>query len=117
MKDIQRPVNSNQAYHAHVYFEQETLAFATALCKQAGEKFALQLGRVHQKPVGPHPKWSCQIIFGAEHFDRLVPWLEANRKGLSILIHALTGDNLADHTKYAYWLGESHTLDLSMFGG
>lgn len=117
MKDIQRPVNSHQAYHAHVYFEQETLAFATAFCEQTGEKFGLKVGRIHQRPVGPHPKWSCQISFGAADFDRLVPWLEANRAGLSILIHALTGNDLADHTLYAYWLGESHRLDVSMFSG
>lgn len=117
MKETQRPVNSHQAYHAHVYFEQETLAFATALCKQAGEKFALKVGRIHQRPIGPHPKWSCQISFGAADFDQLVPWLEANRAGLSILIHALTDNDLADHTLYAYWLGDSHSLDVSIFAG
>lgn len=117
MQAIKRPVNSHQTYHAHVYFEQETLAFATSLCEQAGKKFALKVGRVHQQKVGPHPKWSCQIIFAAEHFDRLLPWLESNRQGLSILIHALSGDDLADHTTYAYWLGDSHALDVSMFGG
>lgn len=117
MQNIKRPVNSHQAYHAHVYFEQETLAFATSLCEQAGREFGLKVGRVHQQKVGPHPKWSCQIIFAAEHFDRLVPWLESNRQGLSILIHALSGDDLADHTTYAYWLGDSHKLDVFMFGG
>lgn len=117
MNDIKRPVNSHQAYHAHVYFEKETLAFASALCEQAGKKFGLKVGRIHQQKVGPHPKWSCQIVFTAEDFDRLVPWLEENRADLSILIHALSGDNLADHTTYAYWLGDSHTLDVSMFGG
>lgn len=117
MQDIKRPVNSHETYHAHVYFEQETLAFATSLCEQAGKKFGLTVGRIHQQKVGPHPKWSCQIIFGAKDFASLVPWLEFNRAGLSILIHAVTGDNLADHTTYAYWLGDSLELELSMFGG
>ncbi|MBM7457122.1 DOPA 4,5-dioxygenase [Oceanisphaera litoralis] len=117
MKETKRPVNSHESYHAHVYFEQATLSFATSLCEQAGEKFGLKVGRIHQRPVGPHPKWSCQITFGAEHFDEFVPWLEANRQGLTILIHALTGDNLKDHTIYAYWLGEGAELDVSIFGG
>jgi len=29
-------------------------------------------------------------------------------------VHALTGDDLADHTTYAYWLGDAVELDLSM---
>ena len=117
MKEIKRPVNSHEDYHAHVYFEQETLAVATSLCEQAGEKFDLKVGRIHQKLVGPHPKWSCQITFGSEHFDKLVPWLESNRAGLTILIHALSGNDLEDHTKYAYWLGDRAELDVSIFGG
>ncbi len=117
MKEIKRPVNSHKAYHAHVYFEQETLAFATELCEKAGELFNLKVGRVHEKLVGPHPKWSCQITFGSKHFDEFVPWLDRNRAGLTVLIHALTGNDLEDHTKYAYWLGDSVELNLSMFGG
>ncbi|SPD79590.1 hypothetical protein PSCFBP2116_00034 [Pseudomonas syringae] len=42
-------------YHAHIYFNAQTLDQARALCEAATEKFALQMGRVHQKLVGPHP--------------------------------------------------------------
>lgn len=114
MRVIQRPINSHKAYHAHVYFEGETLTFATNFFETAGELFNLKVGRFHQRAIGPHPKWSCQITFGSKHFDTLVPWLEANREDLSILIHALTGNDLEDHTIYAYWLGDSIELDLSM---
>jgi aromatic ring-cleaving dioxygenase len=48
-------------------------------------------------------------------FEQFIPWLEAQRNGLSILIHADTGDDLTDHTKYAYWLGKPTEIDLSMF--
>jgi len=115
MNETRRPVNSHKAYHAHVYFEKETLSFATSLCEQAGKQFGLKVGRVHQKMVGPHPKWSCQITFGSQHFDDFVTWLELHREGLTILIHALSGNDLEDHTIYAYWLGDSVELDLSMF--
>lgn len=108
-----RPMNIHQAYHAHVYFEQETLKFATELCMLAGKTFNLKIGRVHQKPVGPHTKWSCQILFNHKQFDSLIPWLEQNRDTLSVLVHPLTGNDLADHTEFAYWLGDSVPLDLT----
>jgi len=117
MKTIKRPVNCHLAYHAHVYFERKTLVLATALCAQVGERFNVKIGRVHQKTVGPHPMWSCQVIFAAKHFDDLVPWLDENRQGLTVLVHGLTGNDLDDHTIYAYWLGDSVELNVSMFAG
>jgi len=117
MNDIKRPINSHKAYHAHVYFDSETLAYAKSLCEKAGITFGVKVGRVHEKLVGPHPKWSCQITFGASQFDELIPWFDENRRGLTVLVHALTGNDLEDHTDYAYWLGDSLTLDLSLFNG
>ena len=113
MKKINRPVNNHKAYHAHVYFSQKTLEFATKLCQQAGDLFGLKIGTVHQKLVGPHPMWSCQILFASKHFDQLVPWLEKNKEGLTVFIHPLTGDDIQDHTDFAYWLGESVELNLA----
>lgn len=112
---IQRPVNQHKAYHAHVYFDQGTVDFATELCHEAGEKFGLKVGRVHRKAVGPHTEWSCQITFGSKSFDEFIPWLDQQRGDLSVLVHALTGNDLADHTTYAYWLGDAVALNLSMF--
>ncbi len=115
MNTPNRPVNSHKAYHAHVYYDQGRLAQATTLLEQIPKKFGLKLGRIFEKPVGPHPCWSCQIIFKKSEFDEFVPWLDENRNGLTIFIHAMTGNDLDDHTRYAYWLGDSVELDLSMF--
>jgi DOPA 4,5-dioxygenase len=115
MNKFKSPVNIHDNYHAHVYFEQETLVFATNLCEKAGDLFTLKVGRVHQNPIGPHPKWSCQITFSSNDFEQFIPWLEDNRQGLSVLVHALTGDNLQDHTDYAYWLGKEVDLCLDIF--
>lgn len=112
MDTVRRPVNQYKAYHAHVYFDQETLAAASALCAEAGERFGLKVGRIHQKLVGPHTRWSCQITFGRKSFDEFIPWLDEHRNGLSVLVHALTGDDLADHTTHAYWLGNSVEINL-----
>lgn len=116
MIETKRPVNRHKAYHAHVYYGPETLAFATALCQEAGERFQLPVGRLHEQPVGPHPMWSCQITFGQKDFDRFIPWLDQHRKDLTVFVHALTGDDIVDHTDYAYWLGDSVALNLSFFG-
>jgi DOPA 4,5-dioxygenase len=115
MPSPSRPINIHQHYHAHVYFDQQTLALAQDLCQAAREKLGLQVGRVHQKPVGPHTMWSCQILFSRSEFDKLIPWLDQHRQSLSILVHADTGDDYADHTRFAYWLGNEVALDLSGF--
>ena len=110
-----RPVNVHEGYHAHVYFDAQTVAFATQLCRRAGQLFGLSVGRVHQQLVGPHTRWSCQISFYKRDFERFIPWLDDNRQGLSVLVHGCTGEHLKDHTAYAYWLGEAVDLDLSIF--
>jgi len=117
MQQVRRPVNRHKAYHAHVYFDETTLVRASELFHEAGAMFGVKVGRVHQKVIAPHTRWSCQITFGQRDFQALVPWLDEHRKGLSILIHGLTGDELADHTDYAYWLGDRVALDLKVFGG
>ena len=110
-----RPENLYEHYHAHVYFGPATIAQARALCQQAGELFPVSVGRVHEREVGPHPHWSCQLAFDSEAFDRIIPWLDQHRDGLDVLVHGLTGDDLADHTTHAAWLGQESALKLDMF--
>ena len=38
-----------------------------------------------------------------------------NRGGLDVLLHPETGDDLADHTAHAVWLGEKLPLRLEPF--
>lgn len=112
---IQRPTNRYERYHAHVYFDASTVVQASSICQQAGELFEVAVGRVHQKLVGPHPRWSCQLAFDQAQFDGLVPWLDKHRGDLTILVHGLTGNDLEDHTEHASWLGEPVDLNLSVF--
>jgi aromatic ring-cleaving dioxygenase len=112
---IKRPANLYRAYHAHVYFDASTLERASLLCEQAGAQFGVKVGRVHQRPVGPHPSWSCQLAFSRDQFDDLIGWLETSRDGLTVFVHALTGNDLADHTEHASWLGDEVALKLSIF--
>ncbi len=103
-----------KGYHAHVYFDETTLEQAKTLCEQAGKRFQVTVGRIHCKPVGPHPSWSCQLAFDRSQHTDLLSWLALNRKGLTILIHPLTGNDLKDHTDYASWMGKAQNLKLDV---
>ncbi|MBD2499627.1 DOPA 4,5-dioxygenase family protein [Anabaena azotica] len=99
-------------FHAHVYFDSDSFATAMGIREQLGNKFNVQLGRVHEKPIGPHPKSMYQVAFSAAEFAQVVPWLMLNHEGLDILIHPLTGDDVSDHTSFALWLGEKLELNI-----
>ena len=104
-----------KGYHAHVYFDATTAETARQLCEEAAERFPVEMGRMHERPVGPHPRWSCQLAFDADAFDRVFPWLILNRRGLTVFTHPDTGDHLTDHRDRAVWMGEMLPLDLSIF--
>jgi len=115
IKPVSRPENRYSYYHAHVYFDDLTLAQARILCEQAGQVLEIVVGHLHIRPVGPHPHWSCQLSFHTCQFDKVIDWLDQNRNGLDILVHGVTGDDLADHTDHAAWLGNPSPLNLEMF--
>lgn len=101
-----------EGYHAHIYYNAATRAKAERLRQAIGDAFAAKLGNWHDEPVGPHPVSMYQVVFAADLFPRLVPWLMLNRAGLDVLIHPLSGDSLADHTRFAMWLGQVLPLRL-----
>jgi aromatic ring-cleaving dioxygenase len=101
------------SYHAHVYFDAGDREQARQLCEAAGREFGVTVGRIHDKPIGPHPRGSCQLAFGADKFAAVIPWLILNRNGLTVFAHAETGETLKDHTEHVLWLGPSETLNLS----
>ena len=102
-------------YHAHVYYEQPSMDQARKLLDAAVDSFGVQKGRMHEKLVGPHPMWSCELLATREQFHQLLPWLALNRNGLIIFAHPNTGDDLADHRDHGIWLGTGLELDLSIF--
>ncbi|MFD2206583.1 DOPA 4,5-dioxygenase family protein [Kiloniella antarctica] len=102
-------------FHAHVYFDEKTVSLARVLSEEARDHFGIAMGRVHEKNVGPHPRWSCQLSVPPEKFGEVVSWLSLNRNGLTLFIHANTGDDLKDHTDHAIWMGEVLDLNLSAF--
>ena len=101
-----------QSYHAHVYFDESSKEQARVLCENAQSMFDLTMGRMHERPVGPHPRWSCQLAFSPPVFGELIPWLALHRDGLVIFIHPNTGDDLKDHTEHAIWMEAALELNL-----
>ena len=104
-----------ESFHAHVYFDAETREPARALREEIERTFDVEMGRWHEKLVGPHPRWSYQVAFRPALFGDFVPWLMLNRRGLTIFLHPNTGDDLADHRDHPTWMGELLPLDLSIF--
>jgi aromatic ring-cleaving dioxygenase len=95
-----------KGYHAHLYYTPQTRPLAARLRVLVGERFPqARIGNWHDEPVGPHPTAMYQVAFAIEEFPRLVPWLMLNRERLDILVHPLTDDSVADHTRFALWLG------------
>ena len=112
---IKRPVNAFDRYHAHLYYDASTIAHARRIRYMAGQQFEVELGRIHEKQVDPHPRWSCQLAFDATQFDALIPWLEDMREGLTVFVHPLHDDVIAEHTTDASWLGDPVPLNIGFF--
>ena len=108
-------MNRIQNFHAHIYFDASELAAAEALASRAQARFPISVGRFHEKPVGPHPRGSCQLTVETEQFGDFAQWAVLNRGALTIFAHAQTGDDLADHTAHIIWFGPSETLNTAIF--
>jgi aromatic ring-cleaving dioxygenase len=107
---------SIQNFHAHIYYDPEEVERAKALAVAAQGRFGVAVGHFHLRPVGPHPRGSCQLTVATEQFGDFAQWAALNRGGLTIFAHTETGDDLADHTEHVIWFGPSEPLDLSIFG-
>ena len=77
----------------------------------------VQVGGFRDEPVGPHPVANVQVIFTPEQFQPVVEWLMLHRDGLDVLIHPLTDNSVADHSRYALWLGSPVPLKLDTLRG
>jgi aromatic ring-cleaving dioxygenase len=105
-------------YHAHIYYPLERRMLAEDLqrrlrqAQQSGEIGQLLfVGQLRDGKVGPHPIPQFEIHFTKEALPFVVPFIKAS--GLRALVHPLTDDDLADHTRLAQWIGEPLELDLT----
>ncbi|HEU5095904.1 MAG TPA: DOPA 4,5-dioxygenase family protein [Reyranella sp.] len=99
-------------WHAHVYFDPASRDAAWALRERIEKTFDIDMGRFHEKPVGPHPRFSYQVHFRNDQLASLISWLTLNRGDLTVFVHPNTGEALEDHRDRAVWLGQQVPLNL-----
>ena len=102
-------------FHAHLYYPLDERPAAEVLINQIKDCFDVPVGRVWDKPVGPHPIGSCQITLNQTNYLDVTNWLNEHRGHFDVFIHAVTGDDYIDHTEYVTWLGNDHQLNLEIF--
>ena len=109
-------------FHFHVYFFQsnaEHRARAMALRERilqlntSGYFTAVPLARINDEPRGPHPTGSYEVWVPCESFWRVYQFFLKERNGLSVLVHPLTRQEIADHTERAVWMGAPLPLDMA----
>jgi len=97
-------------YHIHIYFPEgdgDAMAEAERVRQYVIAEFDGILGMTREVPGGPHFVPMLQVNFSASRFADVVPWMMLNRGDLSILVHPVTGDDVADHGDNALWLGDA----------
>ena len=100
-----------KSYHAHVYFDEDNYEKAALLRKWVAERFTVELGNWNREPRGPHVTPSFYFGFTNDLLAVVVPWLQLNSLGLTILLHPNTEDPRADHLHYALWVNRSQPVD------
>ena len=106
-------------FHAHVYYSPDERAMAARLrdrfrAAKPGDRLSeiKFVGELRDGRVGPHTVSQFEIHFDAQLLPVVEP--ELAQSGLRVLIHPLTLDDLADHTRLGRWIGEPVELDLSV---
>jgi aromatic ring-cleaving dioxygenase len=109
----------NSPCHAHIYYTGDERHVAEALrdrcvrLKGTDEQpRILFVGPLRDGPVGPHPLPQFEVHFPVSSRAAMIAAIEES--GLRALVHPLTDDDLADHTRLAHWIGEPLELDLSV---
>lgn len=105
-----------KSFHAHIYYDKDTKNIATFVRQSLKHAFisnVVRLGKMHDKPIGPHTKPMFQVAFSGTILRKLINQLMYTHSTLSVLIHPETGNDKDDHTEYAMWLGKPVELDLT----
>lgn len=103
-------------YHAHIYFDQPEQTIAEAIHRQIRQERTdiTAIFPLVPRKVGPHDKPMFEVHFHNNDFG-FIEWLEAHRSGLSVLIHPVSDEELADHTVRAQWLGKQLPIHTHIF--
>jgi DOPA 4,5-dioxygenase len=111
LPDAPRPYTAITSYHAHVYFDEDTYTKAARLRQWVIERFPVELGNWNLEPRGPHVTPSFYFGFTTDLVPVVIPWLQLNSLGLTILLHPNTDDPRADHLYYTLWVNRSQPVN------
>lgn len=101
-------------FHSHIYFKPEEYEKAARVRENIRRGIG-QNARVYElvdHPIGPHPLPMFEVDFPSSNLGKVVEVLLTYREGLSILVHPLSGDHIADHTEYPMWIGKPLELNI-----
>jgi aromatic ring-cleaving dioxygenase len=101
-----------RGFHAHVYFDAITRRTAERIRDDLAQHLGVNVGALHERPVGPHARAMFQVTIRPEQFATVVPWLMVNRTGLSVLVHPISDDPVRDHDTSPLWMGEPLRIDV-----
>lgn len=104
-----------RAYHFHLYFTAENRPSAAALRSRLieGPGFEVEVGRLHDAPVGPHLSSQFLASVPPSALEAALRWYMASHGEHPVLLHPDTGHDHRDHMAHALWLGERQALDES----
>lgn len=111
LPDAPRPYTDIYSYHAHIYFDEDTYGKAARLRQWVAERFPVELGNWNLEPRGPHVTPSFYFGFTNDLLPVVVPWLQLNSLGLTILLHPNSDDPRADHLYYTLWVNRSQPVN------
>ena len=77
-------------YHFHLYYQIKDIELASRVRDKISHAFDLKVGRLWDRPVGPHPVGSCQITVPTNLFGKIIEWFLKNRDGVDLFIHPIT---------------------------
>lgn len=106
-----QPFTRISSYHAHIYFDEDNHYKAALLRRWVTERFHVELGNWNLEPRGPHVTPSFYFGFTNDLLAVMIPWLQLNSLGLTILLHPNTDDPRADHLDYALWINRSQPVN------
>lgn len=106
-----RPYTDIKSYHAHFYFDEDSYEKAALVRKWSAERFSVELGNWNMEPRGPHVTPSFYYGFTNDLLPIIVPWLQLNSLGLTILLHPNTDDPRSDHLYYTLWVNRSQSVN------
>ena len=101
-------------YHVHLFFGLDDRPRAEAVARELEARSGLSPCSWTNGVAGPFVSPMFQVNVPADSFADVIAWLMLHRGEFSVLVHPLTGDDLADHTRHAAWLGEPQPLRLEV---